>query len=180
MVDHFGPALILCCEDDQAELHRRLYAIARHYGVSFTDLAKGGLTVMSFAGRDAILAEPDRKGILRPTAFFKRFSDTARDLKPRLIGLDNAADVYGGEENARRMVRQFITLLRGVAIENNAHELLTLHPSLTGMNTGTGLSGSTGWFNSVRAQLYLKSAEATDGVVADPDRRVLTNLKNQN
>ena len=33
-------------------------------------------------------------------------------MRPKLILIDNAADVYGGDENSRAMVRQFITLLR--------------------------------------------------------------------
>jgi hypothetical protein len=34
--------------------------------------------------------------------------------------------------------------------------VLIAHPSLTGINTGTGISGSTQWHNSVRARFYLK------------------------
>jgi len=49
-----GPVVAICCEDDADELHRRLDAIVRHYGASFTDLAD--LHVLSLAGRDALLA----------------------------------------------------------------------------------------------------------------------------
>ena len=100
-------------------------------------------------------------------------------MKPRLLVLDNAADVYAGNENERSMVRQFITMLRGLAIETGAHILLTLHPSLTGLASGSGISGTTAWFNSVRAQLFLKSATTPDGDEPDPDVRVLEAKKNQ-
>ena len=45
--------------------------------------------------------------------------------------------------NARAMVRQFITLLRGLAMELGSAVVVTLHPSLTGITTRTGLSGNT-------------------------------------
>jgi RecA-family ATPase len=32
------------------------------------------------------------------------------------------------------------------------------HPSLTGINSGSGTSGTTGWHNSVRSRLYFKTA----------------------
>jgi hypothetical protein len=39
-------------------------------------------------------------------------------------------------------VRQFIGLLRGLAITGNSAVLIAVHPSLTGISSGTGLSGS--------------------------------------
>jgi RecA-family ATPase len=41
------------------------------------------------------------------------------------------------------------------------------------MSTGTGMSGNTAWFNSVRSQLYLKTAATKDGDEPDPDLREL-------
>jgi RecA-family ATPase len=76
------------------------------------------------------------------------------------------------------MVRQFITLLRGLAIETGAHVLLTLHPSLTGIASGTGISGNTAWFNSVRSQLYLKPATTEAGEEPDNALRELEARKN--
>ena len=72
--------------------------------------------------------------------------------------LDNAADIYGGSENDRAQVRQFIGHLRASAIPSGAGVLLTTHPSLTGITSGSGLSGSTAWNASVRSRLYFKRA----------------------
>lgn len=58
------------------------------------------------------------------------------DIRPRLIVIDNSADVYAGNENDRAQVRQFITLLRGPTIDVGAGLILTSHPSLTGISTG--------------------------------------------
>jgi RecA-family ATPase len=62
--------------------------------------------------------------------------------------------MFGGDECVRTQVRQFINLLKGLARKHNCAILLLAHPSLTGMNTGTGLSGSTDWNNGVRSRLY--------------------------
>ena len=143
-----GPALVVCCEDDAQELHRRMDRIAEHYGTSFAELSER-MHLISLAGADAVMATPDRSGRIMPTNLFKQVHDAACNIQPKLIVLDNSADVYAGSENDRAQVRQFITLLRGMAIAANAGVLLTSHPSLTGINTGTGLSGSTAWNASV-------------------------------
>jgi RecA-family ATPase len=108
---------------------------------------------------------------------FGRIREAACDIKPKLIVLDNSADVYGGNENDRAQVRQFIGLLRGMAIASGAGVLLTSHPSLTGINTGTGLSGSTAWNASVRSRLYFKRAVTDKDEEPDPDMRVLEVMK---
>jgi hypothetical protein len=47
MPEH-GPAMVICCEDDEAELRRRLASITKHMGVSFGDF-RGSL---HFAGNE--------------------------------------------------------------------------------------------------------------------------------
>jgi RecA-family ATPase len=171
-----GPVLAVCCEDDPDELHRRLDAILRHYHASFTDLAK--LHLISLAGHDALLATPRRDGLLQATQLFKQLAQAAHDLKPKLILIDNSADVFGGNENDRAQVRQFINMSRSLAMAANAGLLLTSHPSLTGIATGTGLSGSTAWNASVRSRLYLKRATTDKNDEPDPNLRVLEVMKN--
>ena len=141
-----GPVLYLNAEDDARELHYRLAAIVAHLGTTFAELKD--LHLVPLAGDDALLGAPDRAGIIRPTPLFERLKQTASKIKPVLIALDTAADMYGGNENDRSQVRQFIGLLRGLAIAANAGALLASHPSLSGINTDSGLSGSTGWHNS--------------------------------
>jgi RecA-family ATPase len=85
--------------------------------------------------------------------------------------------VFAGNENDRAQVRQFVTLLRDMAISANAGLLLTSHPSLTGISTGTGLSGSTAWNASVRSRLYFKRAKTEKDEEPDRDLRVLEVMK---
>jgi RecA-family ATPase len=171
-----GPALVVCCEDDESEIHRRLSSVLDHYGGTFADMKD--LHVMSFAGQDALLATPDRYGLIRPTKLFAQLNAAACDLHPRLIVLDNSADIFGGGENDRAQVRQFIGILRGLAIAAGAGVLLTSHPSLTGISSGSGISGSTAWHASVRSRLYMKRAVTEKDEEPDPNLRVIEIMKN--
>ena len=149
---------------------------SRIYGASHEELSKA-LHAVSLAGQDAVMAAPDKKGLIVPTPLFSRLRQAACDLRPRLIVVDNSADVFAGNENDRAQVRQFITLLRGIAIDANAGLLLTSHPSLAGISTGSGLSGSTAWNASVRSRLYFKRAVTSKDEEPDPDLRVLELMK---
>ena len=90
--------------------------------------------------------------------------------------IDTLADVYPANENDRAKVRQFISILRGLALKRKCAVLLLGHPSLAGLNSGSGTSGSTAWNNSVRSRLYL-SRITDNGYEADPDARVLSTKK---
>jgi RecA-family ATPase len=172
-----GPAVYLGGEDEADEIHRRLGDIIQYYGVRFADLA-GRLHLISFAGKDAILGIAGRDGIVKPTALFERLRQTAKQIQPKLITLDTVSDIFVGNENDRAQVRQFVALLRGLAIDANAGVLVCSHPSLTGISTGSGLSGSTGWHNSVRGRIYLSAAITKAGEEPDKDLRQLDFIKN--
>jgi RecA-family ATPase len=168
-----GPVLYVSCEEDDDEIRRRMEAIARSLISSRAKMIEGGLRFISLAGHDAILGQPDRNGIIKPTPLFERLRFEAAQLRPKLIVLDTVADTFGGKEIDRSQTRQFITQQRGLAIETNSALMLAAHPSLTGIATDTGLSGSTGWHNGVRARMYLKSASDED-----PSLRALEVKKN--
>jgi RecA-family ATPase len=173
-----GPAIYFGAEDEPDEVHRRLAPIAAHYQACFAELISGGLHLLSLAGQDALLAVPDRHGKMLPTSLFNQLLERACDIKPVHIGIDTSADVFGGNENDRTQVRQFVGLLRKLAIAANTSVVLLGHPSLTGINTGTGLSGSTGWHNSVRARMYLTSPAPEEDEQPDSDLRELRFKKN--
>jgi RecA-family ATPase len=158
-----GPALFVDAEDDDSVLRRRLGSILTHYGATFADAKKGGLHLMSLVGKDAVLAGPGRGGKLVPTPLYKQFLEAARDIKPKLIAIASSADVFAGNELDRSQVKQFISLLTRIAIAANGSVNLISHPSLTGINSGSGLSGSTQWHNSVRARAFMSAVKSDDG-----------------
>ena len=157
-----GPVLFVTAEDDENELHFRYDKIARHYDTTFDDLADAGLNLMTLAGKDAVMAIADARGIVKPTELFKTLVRTAREIRPRWIGLDTAADIFIVNERDRSQVRQCISLLRGISLELSTAVILLAHPSLAGISSGSGLSGSTAWNNSVRSRLYLKTEKTKD------------------
>jgi RecA-family ATPase len=178
-----GPAIYLGAEDEADELHRRLHDILVYYGSSFAQLDKS-LHVLDFTGHDMALALPDRRnGKIAPTPLFKQLLEMARDLKARHIGIDTSADAFGGNEIDRAQVRQFIGMLRQLAIAASGSVVLLSHPSLTGIATDSGISGSTHWHNGMRARMYLKASTKKengdmDGEQATSDFRELQFKKN--
>lgn len=170
-----GAAMFISAEDDQDELHRRTADIVRAAGVQFLDLER--LTLRSLAGEDALLAVLDRSsGVLTPTPLYAEIEARIAADKPALIVLDTLADLFPGNENDRAQARQFIGLLRGWAIRHSCAVILLAHPSLSGLSSGSGTSGSTGWNNSVRSRLYLERI-VQDTYEANPDARVLRTMK---
>ncbi|MER9279591.1 AAA family ATPase [Mesorhizobium sp. M0522] len=171
-----GHALYLSAEDDIDEIHRRLVAICAGRDFSVADLRK--LTIAPLAGLDAVLASPMTKGnAIRATALFDALAAKACALMSALIVLDTSADLYAGNENDRAQVRQFVGMLRGLAMTTRAAVVLLSHPSVAGMTAGSGTSGSTAWNNSVRSRLYLERVKADDGMEPDVDLRRLRSMK---
>jgi RecA-family ATPase len=170
-----GPVVFASAEDDRDELHRRLSDIAASHGVSLADLP--GLHLASLAGRDAVMGVPDKAGVVRQTAVWRGLVAKVEQVKPRLVVIDTLADIFAGNENARAEARQFIGQLRGLAISHNCAVLLLNHPSLSGMASGAGTSGSTAWSNSVRSRIYFERAKGDDGIEVDPDLRILKVMK---
>ncbi|KQV68043.1 AAA family ATPase [Rhizobium sp. Root1220] len=163
-----GPVLFISAEDDLHEMHARAAEIA---AAELLDLeALGDAEVICLAGEDAELAAETKRGKIEPTEMYRRLRLTLERQKPVLLIVDNLADVFGGNEVIRNQARQFIRLLRGLAIEFNCAVLLLSHPSLAGLNSGSGTSGSTGWSNSVRSRLYLR--RDVDGNRKEEDERV--------
>lgn len=110
------------------------------------------------------------------TELFAELEARAADERPALVIIDTLADVYPANENDRAKVRQFIGILRGLALRQKCAVMLLGHPSLTGLNSGSGTSGSTAWNNSVRSRLYLERI-IQDGYEPDPDKRLLSTKK---
>jgi hypothetical protein len=119
MLPELGPAIYFGCEDDADEIRRRVADIAAHYRMTFADLIAGGLHLLSFAGKDAILGAPNRVGVIEPTPLFHRIHKAVCEIEPKTVVIDTSADTYAANENDRGQVRQFVGLLRRLAIDGN-------------------------------------------------------------
>jgi RecA-family ATPase len=173
-----GPAIFIDTEDGEDEIRRRTMAIARHYDATVGDMTSGGLYTISLVGHDAVLATVTKGGKIQTTPRYQQLLEVAGDIKPKMIGIANSGNVFAGDENTRTQVQQFISLLTRIAIVADGALVLITHPSLTGINTDTGLSGTTQWHNAVRARAYLKGIKPENGEQPDSDLRELVFKKN--
>lgn len=167
-----GRVLYLGAEDEEEEFQRRMMDIVRCHHASFSDL--NDFLLVPAAGQDATLVLPDKTGTMVATPFMVSLRDRISSFRPTLVVLDTSADLFGGNEIDRGQVRRFVSMLREIAMEFDCAVVLLSHPSVAGMQSGAGTSGSTAWSNSVRSRLYLTADKGED---ADPHVRVLTTMK---
>jgi RecA-family ATPase len=177
-----GPAVFIDAEDGMDVIHRRLDAIRRHptYNVSFKYLGEKGLYVTSWVGDDAVLATTKGKsGRIITTARYHELLRLAREMRPSLISIASSANVFAGNELDRSQVQQFIARLERIAHAADGTVILVSHPSLTGIASGSGLSGSTQWHNAVRSRFYMQGFK-NNGSDGEPkgNLRELVFLKN--
>lgn len=163
-------AIYLTCEDDADELHRRQVAICAALDVPLSALS-GRLHLISLAGEVGnTLALFDASGAMLTTPAWDRLLATALATDAGFIGLDNAAHLFGGNENDRAHVAAFIGLLNRLAIVANAAVPFLSHPN----KAGAEYSGSTAWENQVRSRLTLDYRRDDAGEIVDLDARTLT------
>jgi RecA-family ATPase len=164
------------CEDDVDELRRRQRDINTDYGVDLGRLEK--MFWMSRLGEDNILMTFARNGVGQLTNFHTDVINAALDFKARLVIIDSAADAFGGDENNRGHVRQFIQRALGlIALKIDGAVLCTAPPSRAGISSGTGDSGSTAWSAAFRSRLFMDAPKPEAGDPPDPNARVLERKK---
>ena len=125
------------CEDDEDELHRRLFDICGRY-----DAELGDLENLQLCSRDdfdnSLMEWKDAWSAGETTRLHAQIMEHATESGAQLVVLDSLHDVFTGEENWRKHGRQFIHGLRKIARKIDGAVLLTAHPSLSGRNSGTG------------------------------------------
>lgn len=161
-----GPALLLSCEEPEANVRDRIERICRHRHIdphAIRDLH------LHFPDLESTwLATADRFGRVTKTELFQKVEAWIGAHRPILVVIDSIAAVFDGEAIARRQVRSFLAILRKIARENETAIVLLDHPSVRGMADGSGTANSVDWRNSVRAMLHLADADKND-----PDIREL-------
>ena len=161
----------LFCEDEEDEIHRRQNDINASLGCDFGDLEN--MAWISYTGGDASLADFRDWQPATRNHFFNQLTETVQKMGAQLVVVDSLHDVFSGNENDRVQARSFVRQLQALAQGIDGAVLLNAHPSLSGMASGTGSSGSTAWNNSVRSRLYMRYQDDEGG----EDTRVLANKK---
>ena len=154
-------------EDDADTLRRRLQGICRALGVPASMLA-GRLVLLDATQGEPLLYDEGRfvkvdgddvwQGPGTPTcAALGALIEEAGE--PVLLIVDNASDTFGGEEVARKQVREFVRLLVSLVKKAGGAVALLAHidkNAAKGFGSGESYSGSTAWHNSARSRLTIK------------------------
>ena len=177
------PVLYLGTEDSDTVLKIRLMLIARHYGVKFKDLIANGLHIWPLAEcTDPLLVAVNAKtGTVETTPRYDVLKEFCSDVKPINVSVDMLTQVFSGNENIRAEVSAFARHMRVLAHVANGSVTALAHPSLTGIASGSGLSGSTAWHGAFRFRQYLTPVRSPGEDEDAPDNglRKLRFLKNQ-
>jgi RecA-family ATPase len=86
---------------------------------------------------------------------------------------------FAGNEIDRVQVYAFANYMQALAMVAGGSVTILSHPSLQGITSGSGISGSTAWHGAFRFRQYLKSIKAEGGEQPDSDLRELEFKKNQ-
>jgi RecA-family ATPase len=140
--------LALFCEDDEHELWRRQERINGTYAISMADLAD--FQPDARTGGENVLVHGT--GVLQTTKLFDHLAQAIAELKPGLVILDNIAQLFGGSENDRAHVTQFVNYLARIARDGDCAVVLLGHVAKA---EGSEYSGSTAWDAAVRSRLLL-------------------------
>ena len=113
-------------------------------------------------------ADPAR---VEPTALYWQIHEQAGDLKPKNISVDTLSRAFAGNEIDRSQVYGFAMYMQAIAKVASGSVTVLSHPSLAGMASGSGLSGSTAWHGAFRFRQYLKGVKAPGAEEISPGDR---------
>ncbi len=164
--------LLVACEDDRDELHRRQISINRAIGMPMADLRD--MFWQARAGKQNVLFEVSEGRSGQKTEAFAQLEQTVQSTSIDLLILDNVAQMFAGNENARSDVTQFVNLLHGLAVEYDLTILLLAHP---GKTAESEYSGSTAWDAAVRTRWFLDRREEWQEAQGGTNLRVLRRSK---
>ena len=180
MVPTQGPAIYVSTEDPEKVLRIRLTAIARHYGTTFAHLIKQGLHILDFFGKDAVIFHYNpRTQRIEPTPLFKQLYEAAGDIKPINISIDPLARIFSGNEIDRTQVYALVGHAQALCAASGGSVTILSHPSLAGISSGSGLSGSTAWHDAFRFRQYLRKPKEDSDSSVETNLRELTFMKIQ-
>jgi RecA-family ATPase len=158
-----GPSVFFTAEEPANEVHFRLDCIREHHKLTWADLANvHPICTVEHPEIDPILAGFVKDtGKVEPTKTFHWLSEMVMDTKSKLICIEAASDVFDVDEIVRAHAKACVRLLQGLAIKADAAVLLLFHPSLSGITSGRGTSGSTQWNNTMRSRLFFQNLPGT-------------------
>ena len=152
-------------EDEPAEIKRRLNALTSTFGwvASQREIIQQHLHIVDMRGIGSVWG-PGAGNHIAITGELLRSGEALRsvceDLSARLLVLDPLSGAFGGNENDRTAVYDFVSSFRGWGDAAKCAMLVIGHLPKT---QGIGYSGSTAWEASARAMWLLGTKERDKG-----------------
>ena len=168
-VGETGGVLMFFAEDDQEEIHRRIYALKQHYDRTGRQKELNGLeanlSVFPTVGIDTLLTRADVKGReMTRTAVVERIVAQAKRIENlKLIVIDPISRFRGGEENSNEHATRFAEALEYIAQQTGASVIASHHASKFSQSNDAGQSASRGasaLTDAVRFQMNLATPTA--------------------
>lgn len=153
-----GRTAIWSCEDDEGVLHSRLDRVVKARGKTMADL-EDRILLFDRTEQDNTMLRLDKTFDVQPNRLWNDFLLTMERAEPSLIVIDGLWNIYDGPENNRGIAYKVVTRLKEIVQATGATVLVTAHPSLSGMASGEGTSGSTAWNGAWRFRLLLDRPE---------------------
>lgn len=179
-VGESGGALLLMAEDDEEELHRRIFSIAGVMGLP-DDQSLDNLHIVSLVGQDTLLTTQNRETReLEQTNTLERLIVAAKQVANlKLIVIDPISRYRGGDENFAADTTRFIQAAERLQKETGATVMLVHHTNKGAANSKEASQGaargSSALTDGVRLQMQLtalsEKARKSWGLTEDDARR---------
>lgn len=180
-----GSAMLLLGEEDDAEIARRVNAVVRYENLTTTDQNMIAHNIRGFGlvGQDIRLSSKSAKSI-QETGSTQKIIDAAKALgNVRVIVLDHAGLVHGGDFNAREDAAFTMRLVNHIAQETGAAVILLAHSPKASAgdedSNASQVAGSTAFVDQARCGLILatmRKAEAKVFGITEADRTKYASL----
>ena len=154
-------------EDEPEEFYRRLHQISGNSAPWVTPDRLEKLRMVNLVGEGPVWAPPQGRHIstmAELTVTGERLRRLCEQENARLLVLDPLAAAYASDENARGLVRAFVSHWDAWGQANNCAVLILAHPP---KSAGINYAGSTDWQGAARA-LWTLQAEIDKSAAASP------------
>ena len=154
-------------EDEPEEFYRRLHQISGNAAPWVTPDRLERLRMVNLVGEGPVWAPPQGRHIstmAELTVTGERLRRLCEQENARLLVLDPLAAAYASDENARGLVRAFVSHWDAWGQANNCAVLMLAHPP---KSAGINYAGSTDWQGAARA-LWTLQVEIDKSAAASP------------
>ena len=161
-------------EDEPAEIKRRLNALCYSFDWidSEREIIEKHLHIIDMRGVGSVWGPGAGNhiaitGELLPAG--EQLRKVCEDKNARLLILDPLSGAFGGNENDRTAVYDFVSAFRGWGDEQNCAMLIVGHLPKSSEGRASGFSGSTAWEASVRSMWMLSKVDVIQKGEKDED-----------